>query len=283
LPPSSSFLLVILKFAREPPQALRNLVRRQEHQVIVLKQAQRRQKVEQQQADLRTRQDNERALLLTGQKGARAIGRNAYLADLRKIKAERRANWPKGLSAVLGRFSGIEMIRKAVHRYQDRQRYRAYKEKREKLLENQKRDRHEQQRRHEMQALELARKLRALTQIDRYELRSLEESLQAEQRISARGGKDRMPAVGITLKPRGRPAAPHKAINRHSPGLSEEMAKPGDRQEPQPIDLTHIFEKAARDGESGESGRGASEGPKRVTRSRSHRRRTRRRDRDRDR
>jgi hypothetical protein len=245
-------------------------------------QAQRRQKVEEQQRVLRQRQHREQEVQASEHRAARDAQRSAYLAQVRAIKAERRQEWPQGLTAILGRFAGIELIRKYVHKYQDRRRLRAFLGERGALQDEQAQQRRNLLRRHELQALDVGRKARALDQIDKREQKSLEESLRTDQRIAARGGKDRMPALNLDLKPKGRSAVPHKAQNRHRSVLAKDLAEAAqkDRSKDRQVDLAADFARAAGEGKSGDQGRGSSDGPKPASRSRSNRRRQRRRNRD---
>ena len=131
-----------------------------------------------------------------------------------------------------------------------------------------------------MQALELARKQRALTHIDKRELRSLEESLRAEQRITARGGSDRMPAISIDIGPGGRDAASSKTKGRYQSKFAQELAEAAAKgKQGRKIDLSKEFERAAGERQGDGKAQGSSDGPKPVSRSRSNRRRRGRRDR----
>lgn len=249
-------------------------------------QAQRRQKVEGQQIVLRQAQHQQRVALAKEQRAARDTQRGAYLVQVKVIKAERIESWPKGLAAFLGRFSGVALIRKKLHQYQDRRRYQAYQHERDRRRERQDQQRRDLHRRHQMQGLELARKVRALDHIDKRELKSLEESLRAEQRIQARGGRDQMPALNLDLKPRGRKAVPHKAKDRHRSAFAQEMAQAGKKRidAGKKVDLTVEFERAAGNGTTEGKAQGSSDGPKPVARSRSNRnKQQQRRDRDKDR
>jgi len=136
-----------------------------------------------------------------------------------------------------------------------------------------------------MQTLDLQRKIRALDHIDKRELKSLEESLRAEQRITARGGQDRMPSLNLDLKPRVHSAALHKAQNRYRAAFVQEFAEAAGKHKEasENIKLAEEFERAAGDSKAGDDGRGSSEGPNPVSRSRSDRKRQRRRKRHKDR
>ncbi len=157
--------------------------------------------------------------------------------------------------------TGVELVRKKLHRYKDRKRYQTFLKEKEQLKERQDRQRAELQRRHDLQALDLARKLRALDQIEKRELRSLEQSLFADQRIQARGGCEHMQPLSLTQDgERGTPVR-------------------GD------IDLTREFDRAARGNDSDGSGKGSEEQSpaKRSKVDQYRRQKSRKRDRDKDR
>ena len=187
----------------------------------------------------------------------------------------------------MGRVSGVELIRKAVHRYRDRKRYRSYLKERNRLRQRQDRQRRELARRHGMQALDLQRKIRALGHIDKRELKSLEESLRAEQRIANRGGRGHMPVIRIDLKHRGQPHAPHEARDRRNQWLTDKYEQAMTRRI-KPVDLEEAFTRAAEgEQETGDTG-DSSEGPhpqaeSRIERARRPRSRPRRKSRTRDR
>ena len=235
-------------------------------------QAARRTGLEKQQAVLHERQHKQRQSLAKEQRAGRDHHRAAYLAETRHIRKERYERRPQGLAAFLGRVSGVELVRKKMRQYQDRKRYRTFLKEKVQLKERQERQRAGLQRRHNLQALDLARKDRALDQIDKRELRSLEESLRAELRIQTRGGRDQMPALTLEQKPK----------TRQRTRLSQQMEK---ASRPRKIDLEEEFTRAA-SGKQGEGKAGTSEGPQPQKRSKVaqyRRQKARKRDRDKDR
>ena len=185
-------------------------------------QAERRQSQEKELAELKQRQHRERLQLAALQRADRDALRGDYLATARRIKQERYANRPTGLAAFLGRVTGVALIRKKLHQHQDKKRLHAFLEERASLKETQRQERTELQRRQDMQGLDIQRKIRALEQVERKEMKSLEEALKQEARIHARGGRDRMPSLDLDLTPPGRKAVPHKAKNRHNSQFARE-------------------------------------------------------------
>lgn len=160
------------------------------------------------------RQQQQREKLDRSQSADRKKLRANYLAESRKIRRARAAGEPKGLAEFLGRVSGIQLVRKKLHQYQDKKRLAAFVTEKNEQQDAQRRDLNALSARHTEQRLDFARRERALHSIEQRELKSLEEAQRSEQRISARGGRDRMPAMGLILKPRGRKAVPQKAQNR---------------------------------------------------------------------
>ncbi len=154
-----------------------------------------------------------------------------------------------------------------------------YRESREYLKERQDEELRVLEHRHELQSLDLARKLRALHQVEKREQRSLEESMLREVRVSERGGKNHAPSMGLKLTPRGRPAAPHKAKNRYTSEMAREKfsssAKGGAQKE---LDLHGDFARASgkEDSEGKSSGDGKALKPQSSERKQRHSRRNRR-------
>ncbi len=257
-------------------------------------QAARREKLEADQAALRQRRHKQREALTARHKAARDAQRAAFLARVKSVRIEREERRPQGLAAFFGRVSGIDLIRKKLYRYRDRRHYRAFLEERNRLRDRQEQQRRELARHHEMQSLDLQRKIRALDQIDKRELKSLDESLRAEQRITDRGGRDTMPAIracpgpdpGIDLEPHWRPAAPRAGKGRRNQWLTDAHEQAMTRRI-RPVDLEEAFTRAA-SGEQDEGKTGTGEGPAPQKRSkadeyRRHKARKRNRDKDRER
>jgi len=107
-----------------------------------------------------------------------------------------------------------------------------------------------------MQALDFERKRRALEQIEKRGLRSLETSFEKQRRIRGRAGHDHMPLVQFELSLRGRKAVPHKAKNRYTSELGRELREVKETKIPDPAAaqdrLQDDLARAAR-GETGEA------------------------------
>lgn len=239
----------------------------------------RRQTQEKQAVTLDRRQHRERAALSTVHRTKREEQRAQYFAQARRIKRERDERRPTGLAGFLGRVTGIEAVRAKLHKFQDRKRLRTYLADRETLKTQQAQQLTALHRRHEMQTLDQQRKLRALKEVERKELASLEESLRREVRERARGGDNRMPALhleGTSLtRAADRPddeqaaeiglgkGAPHdeKEFRQQEQLGQEAQHEFADAAEgrTKPIDLQEEFNRAAKEEEKEE--RGDSGGP----------------------
>lgn len=259
----------------------------------------RREALKRMQAERRLAYDRERRVLVEAQRRERLDLDNvqlderrrlkaAYLTDAKRIRSERVKRRPTGLAAFLGRVTGVSLVISKLHRHRDRQRLRRHLADLDAINDRQAHERSAHQHAHKMQLLDVERRGRALDQLEKRELQSLETLELQERRVDARRGHEHMPSHSLELKPRGRRAVPHKAKNRHTSrarfelGAEFEHGKHRDSH----IDLSHEFSRVAGDDTDGrgesESGEGpkptAEQGPKRT-----RRRRPRNRDRDPDR
>lgn len=175
--------------------------------------AKRRESLEKERADLKNVHRKEMANLDAVHREARDALRRDYFVRTKQIEEKRYK--PTGLAAFLGRVSGVELVRKKLHQYQDRKRLQVYMEKREELQLSQMSARDGLQRLQQMQVRAVARKLDNLKQIERKERKALEDALKKESRTQGRGKSNQMPSLAMGLTPKGRPAVPHKAKTRH--------------------------------------------------------------------
>jgi hypothetical protein len=255
-------------------------------------QAERRAPLETENSEMQARHARERESLEARQRGEKKILQAAHNAEVGRVVAERKGRRSSGLVAILARVSGFNAIRRQFDKHHDKRRHERFIEEARALDEPQARARQELQRRHEAQSLDMDRRLRALAQVEARELQSLETALVKEQRVKtrARGGGNRMPALTLDLKPRGRRDAASKAKNRHgSRAALEEAAKTPPETPKKTVSVREDFTRAAGDDSSGGSGGatgGSSDGNKPTDPTKpggpSGPRRKRRRDRDRD-
>lgn len=163
-------------------------------------QATRWQKVEDRQLSLSGRQKQELNSLQQEHGKVRADLRSSSLAEAKRIREERNSHKPIGLAAFLGRVTGVQLVIKKVRKHQDKKRFEAFKQEKAGLNERQKRQRKEQLLRHKLQSRDMARYVRALNQIDRRELKSLETELVKDRRMRSRSGDSHMPALSMDFK-----------------------------------------------------------------------------------
>ena len=241
------------------------------------KQQKRRDFLQQKKSQLEERQAAERRALVARQQRERKALSKLYRAEFRAIRAERAAKKPSGLAAFLGRVTGVQLVRKKVHAYQDRRRQTRFLEIREELSADHQHERVSQEKRHQLQALDFARHERSLSALNQREKRSLEVSLLRDSRVSEREGREG--------ESRGSARAEFNLAAQQRLGsvfeqASGETALPG-------IALSKEFAKVARE-QKEEGEQGSSKGPKAKGDSvdekpKRRRRRRRRRDRDIDR
>ncbi len=234
--------------------------REQSEQVIAqLKhQAARREKLEGEAARLRERQRQERAQLAAEHKIARQALKADYLAQTRRVRTERARNAPRGLAAFLGRITGVALITKKVQRYRDGKRFEAYLHSKQELAGRQRGQIEILARRHELQGADMQRKLDALRQVEKRELKALEQARTKERRRRINAGHEHMPAFTLELKPPGRRPRIEKAKNRFISPLARELAEAAQgRRAPKKIKLREEFTRVAKD-ESGEGETGGA-------------------------
>ncbi|WP_306169358.1 relaxase/mobilization nuclease domain-containing protein [Halomonas sp. MMSF_3323] len=251
------------------------------------RQAARRRELEQQAKNLLRQQHQDRQALLTEQRAARKTLRAAHDAQEQRICRERDRNRPRGLSAFLGRVTGIELMRKKLHAWHDRQRERAYRAERHALRERQAQERRALGWQQGLQSRDNQRRLKALARVERRELKSLNETFLRAENVAGRGADNQMPALPAWLLSKASDAvtkerASGAEINAH--GTIDLMAKPP--RDLEPGQLARDFAQAASedeerdDSEEGDGGPAPSDQPK-VRRYRRKRRRDREPDRGR--
>ena len=214
--------------------------RKESREALQRKQQDRRAPLGQESNALADRQRRAGQELATRQKDARAVLRQGYLQETKRIRLDRAAHRPQGLAAFIGRITGVELITKKIQQYRDKTRYDAFLAQKRELTERQQLETSALARRLELETLTMQRRIRALELVEQRELRSLETALLKERRIEER-------------KRTGREPSPIEPSRAHM-DLFNEAAK-------KPIDLTAEFGKAAGSGEAegGASGETAQE------------------------
>jgi hypothetical protein len=252
-------------------------------------QAERRGALESEQAAMQARHALEQKMFDAHQRGDRQALQAKHHTEANRVQDQRGGRRTAGLVATLARVSGFNAVRRQFDKHRDKRRQERFEEELRALDEPQARARLELQRRHEAQSLDMDRRLRAMAQVEARELKSLETELVKERRVKtrARGGGNRMPALTLDLKPRGRRDAAMKAKNRHgSRAALDEATKTPPETAKKTLSLREDFARAAGDdGASGVGGAtgGSSDGHKPTDPTKpSGPKRKRRRDRDRD-
>jgi hypothetical protein len=150
------------------------------------RQQDRRVPVEQESKTIASKQAQARHELAARQKGDRAVLRQGYLEETRRIRLDRAEHRPKGLAAFLGRITGVELITKKIQQYRDKTRYDALLTQKRELADRQKIEIAALSRRQELETLTIQRRVRAMELVEHRELRSLEAALVKEHRIEER-------------------------------------------------------------------------------------------------
>ena len=202
---------------------------KESREALQRKQQDRRAPLGQESNALTDRQRRAGQELATRQKDARAVLRQGYLQETKRIRLDRAAHRPQGLAAFIGRITGVELITKKIQQYRDKTRYDAFLAQKRELTERQQLETSALAREQALQTLTAQRRLRALELVEQRELRSLETSLLKERRIEER-------------KRTGREPSPIEPSPVHM-DLFNDAAK-------KPIDLTAEFGRAAGSGEA---------------------------------
>ncbi|WP_417423196.1 relaxase/mobilization nuclease domain-containing protein [Hoeflea sp.] len=192
-------------------------------------QAARRAPVEAERADMIARQERKRETLLREQQASRQALRAGYLAEVARVRQQRDEARPTGLAAFLGRVTGVSAIIHRVQRYKDAKRYIAFRESKQEIVRAQRVETALLQRRHELQALDMNRQLKALTAVETRERKALEEKRIREQRLKDRAGHEHMPALALELKRRGRSASVRRAKDRYRDRTGRDHARDEER------------------------------------------------------
>src|SRR6202166_3386408 len=168
--------------------------RKESREALQRKQEDRRAPLGQESKALADRQRRAGQELATRQKDARAVLRQGYLQESKRIRLDRAAHRPQGLAAFIGRITGVELITKKIHQYRDKTRYDAFLAQKRELTERQQRETSALARRLELETLTMQRRIRALELVEQRELRSLETALLKERRIEERKRTGREPS-----------------------------------------------------------------------------------------
>ena len=209
-------------------------------------QNERRAKLESEASKVKQRQLEEK-LQLKAEHGAQFQSMRAQHAKAEFETQFRRAqNTPKGLAGFLAKVSGVAFMREQLHRLEDKKTDQRQEEERKSLAWSQEEDKRQQSHMHLLEGIEQRRKAHAQEKTFAREKRSIDTAHQKEHALRMRRGGDHMPALELTLGPRGRKAVPHKAMKRHfAPTAKEINVKANPKPEPPEVTLRDDFTVAA--------------------------------------
>jgi hypothetical protein len=253
-------------FRKNEDRASREAVEKQRREDLQRRQQPRRRDVEQEGKALADRQRLARQEFSERQKQERMSFRQGFLQESRRIKLDRAAHRPTGLAAFIGRVTGVELITKKIHQYRDATRYKLFLAQKKELAERQQRDTAALDRRQQLEALSMQRRLHALDRVEMRELRSLESTLLKERRIEDRERTGRVPSPP---EPVATPdLTPEKAVSLTAE-FEKASAEPSpthvdefNRAAKAPIDLMAEFERASGSGDGeGEASGDAAQNP----------------------
>lgn len=235
-------------------------VRQDQFEALRILHAQRRSELDEERAQTLRRHSAEKHWLAEQQRGERDDLRATYRDARRAVRVKREAGKPRGLADFLGRITGINAIRRALHRAQDVAQFRAHRETRAKLVAGQDAARFQQAQRHSLQVHDIDRRGRALSQVEKRERESLEQSLVRKARTKRRGEDGRMPTLNLDLLPERSLDAPRKAMTRHKNAAQRKLwqAFEESKMRDSTPDLARDFARAS--GEGGDSGEGRQGG-----------------------
>ena len=198
-------------------------------------------------------QRDARQELSSRQKQERLAFRQGYLHESRRVRLDRAAHRPLGLAAFIGRITGVELITKKIHEYRDATRYKLFLAQKKQLAERQQRDAAALHRRQQLETLTVQRRLHALEQVEKRELRSLEMTLIKERRIEDRERTGPGPSLPEpVLTPDKMPEKPIDVMAEFEKASAEPAPSHVDvfnRAAKEPIDLTAEFERASGSGD----------------------------------
>lgn len=148
---------------------------------------------------MKRRQLEQKRKLEAIQKKKRIALKARYLAEAKRIRAQRQKAKATGLAAFLGRVSGVDKIVRKVQRARDRARFEKHKTQTEALANKQARQMSGLRERHRMQLLDIRRQVRSIDKVEKREARSRKTANLREVRTQHRARNDieHMPAVDM--------------------------------------------------------------------------------------
>jgi len=157
--------------------------------------------------------------------------RHGYRQTVKDVRARASATGQRA-SAFLGRVSGVDLIRRTVHRYQDAQRLKAYRAQSRDLKDRQWQETHALEARAAVQTQEMGRKEGALGKVGQRELAAFMRDQRTKQRVHDRGEDGVMPSLEHLIKPEAGAKHDHEEAD-----LLGAFEKAKSRAGPEPPDL----------------------------------------------
>lgn len=240
-------------FRKEEDRAAREGKDKQRREELRRQQQPRRDAIGREGKSLADRQHQARQEFSARHKQARIAFRQGYLQESRRIRLDRAARRPTGLAAFIGRITGVELITKKLHQYRDATRYKLFLAQKKELADRQQRDAATFERRQELERAKIHGRLRALDQLEKRELRSLETKLLKERRIEDRERTGRAPPPPEPVPtPDKTPEKQIDVMAEFGKASAEPVPSHVDefnRAAKEPIDLMAEFERASGSGD----------------------------------
>jgi hypothetical protein len=144
---------------------------------------------------LTNRQQAQRQSLAGEHRAQRSVLRKAYLEGVHAVRQARYENRPTGLAAFLGRVTGIDRLRHALHRRADAKQLAHFGAQLKALQAEQRLNEQALERRLKLQMQELARRKAAFEKLDRRELAAFLRDQRRAFRERQRGDSEAMPSL----------------------------------------------------------------------------------------
>jgi hypothetical protein len=215
--------------SREARQREERTIRKPDDRAERLRAAQenRRRPFEKAAAKLQARQAAERLKLAARQHDEKRRLEGALHDQIERIQRSREQNRPTGLAAFLGRVTGMDFLVRALRAHQDARRQRQHEQQKSALADRHRTEQRQLDRLHQVQSLEVTRRLKALARVEERERQSLETCLMRERREQERGEAERGSA-GRALEPSGKGDHQRDGSDGYYPDLEKAFTKAAD-------------------------------------------------------
>jgi len=139
--------------------------------------------LEQDKTDLKQKQHQDRLKLGKTQRVERDKHRTAYLKQKHQIKIDRANKKTNGIAELIGRATGLEAVRKKLHKYQDKKRLNKFKIEKQQIKQAQNAEQKKLELCQISQGRELQRQDRVLQRVEAREVKSLNTELKRDLRV----------------------------------------------------------------------------------------------------